>query len=59
MIRQLFHIKNAFKNVKNLTCLNGYITILDGQYYRGAMPSTFSQTVSGIIKPSLKVLGLF
>ncbi len=57
-IKQLFNEKNVCKNVKNQHVL--YWTYgLFGENYRVATPSTFSQTVSGIILPSLKVIGQF
>ena len=49
-IKQIFHIKNV-KYQK--------INMIFGQNYRVATLSTFYLTVSGIIKPSLKLIGQF
>ena len=50
--------KNVCKNVKNHHVLN-WTYGLFGKNYRVATLSTFSLTVSGIIIPSLKVIGQF
>ena len=57
-IGQLFHVKNVCKNVKNQHVLNWTYGLL-GKNYRVATLSTFYLTVSGIIIPSLKVIGQF
>ncbi len=57
-IKHLFIVKTVYKNVKNKHVLN-WTYELFGRNYRVATLSTFSLTVSGIIIPSLKVIGQF
>ena len=57
-IKQLFNVKNVCKNVKNQHVIN-WTYGLFGKNYRVATLFTFSLTVSGIIIPSLKVIGQF
>ncbi len=55
-IKQLLHLKNVCRNVKNQHDLNWTYENF-GQNYKVATLSTFCQTVSGIIIKSLKIIG--